>query len=118
GSDAVDAYLSRRFPGHTFPRELARTLERSTAGNPLFLTTLVDDLASQGLIREEEGHWKLVLDVEDVAARRPDSIRRLIDTQIDRLGAVEQRILEVAGVAGMTFTAAVVASALDADADG
>ena len=118
GSDAVAAYLSKRFPGHTFPRELARTLERSTAGNPLFLTTLVDDLTSQGLIREREGHWELLTDVEDVAARRPDSIRRLIDTQIDRLGAVEQRIVEVAGVAGMTFTAGVVANALDADADG
>jgi predicted ATPase/DNA-binding winged helix-turn-helix (wHTH) protein len=117
GEGGVDAYLSKRFPGHTFPWELSRTLERSTAGNPLFLTTLVDDLASQGLIREREGHWALLTDVEDVAARRPDSIRRLIDTQIDRLGAVEQRIIEVAGVAGMTFTAGVVANALDADAD-
>src|SRR6202000_1510884 len=79
GPEALDAYLSKRFPRHAFPRELARTLERSTAGNPLFLTTLVDDLASQGLIREREGRWELLTDVEDVAARRPDSIRRLID---------------------------------------
>jgi predicted ATPase/DNA-binding winged helix-turn-helix (wHTH) protein len=118
GSEAVDAYLSKRCPGHTFPPELADTLERSTGGNPLFLTTLVDELESQGLIRERGGRWELSTSVQDVAARHPDSIRRLIDTQIDRLGAGEQRILEVAGVAGMTFTAGIVAHTLDADADG
>jgi predicted ATPase len=35
--------------------------------------------------------------------------------QIDRLGAVEQRIAEVAGIAGMTFAAGVVAHALNLD---
>jgi predicted ATPase len=117
GSDAIDAYLSVRCPGHTFPSELARTLERSTGGNPLFLTTLVDDLKGQGLIREQGGIWGLSTSLQDLANRRPDSIRRLIDTQIDRLGAVEQRIVEVAGVAGMTFTAGVVAHALDENVD-
>ncbi len=118
GSDAVDLFVSRRCPGHTFPPELARTLERSTGGNPLFLTTLVDDLEGQGIIRQREGHWELSTTVSDVAARRPDSIRRLFDAQIDRLGAVEQRILEMAAVAGMTFTAGVVAHALEADSEG
>jgi DNA-binding winged helix-turn-helix (wHTH) protein len=118
GPAAVDFYLSKRFRGHVFPPELASILERSTDGNPLFLTTLVDDLEGQGLICKREGHWELSINVEDVAARRPDSIRRLIDTQIDRLRPVDQRIIEVAGVAGMTFTAGVVAHALNADPDG
>jgi DNA-binding winged helix-turn-helix (wHTH) protein len=116
-SCGVDAYLSKRYPGHEFPAELARTLERSTSGNPLFLTTLVDDLEREGNIRERLGHWELSTTVSDVAARRLDSIRCLIDLQIDRLGAVEQRIIEVAGIAGMTFTAGVVADALGADLD-
>lgn len=115
GSDAVDAYLSKRCPGHTFPRELARTLERSSGGNPMFLTTLVDDLEGRGLIRQQDGHWELSTSVQDIAARCPDSIRRLIDVQIDRLGAGEQRIVEVAGIAGMTFAAGVVAHALGAN---
>jgi DNA-binding winged helix-turn-helix (wHTH) protein len=116
-SDAVNAYLSQRCPGHAFPLELALTLERATGGNSLFLTTLVEDLEAQGLIRQEEAHWELSISVQDLAARRPDSIRRLIDAQIDRLGAFEQRIIEVAAVAGMTFAAGVVAQALEADLD-
>ncbi len=117
GVDAVGLYLSQRFPEHDFPPQLTPTVHRSTGGNPLFITTLVDDLEGKGLLRVRNGHWELSTSVEDVAARRPESIRRLIDTQIDRLPALEQRILETAAVAGATFTAGVVAHALDAEVD-
>ena len=117
GVEAVDTYLSRRFPDHGFPAKLTATIHHSTGGNPLFITTLVDDLEGKGLLRAREGRWELSTSVEDVAARRPDSIRRLIDTQIDRLPTLEQRILETAAVAGATFTAGVVAHTLDAEVD-
>ena len=117
GVDAIDAYLSRRFPSHRFPVDLAATVHRSTGGNPLFVTTLVDDLAAEGLLLARDGQWELSTSVEDVAARRPDSIRRLIDTQIDRLRCFAQRVVEAAAVAGASFTAGVVAYALDADVD-
>ncbi len=117
GAEAVDAYFAKRFARHRFPADLASTVHRSTGGNPLFITTLVDDLEGKGLLREREGQWELSTSVEDVAARRPESIRRLIDTQIDRLPAFEERIVEAAAVAGITFAAGVVAHALDADVD-
>jgi DNA-binding winged helix-turn-helix (wHTH) protein len=117
GVAGLEAYLKRRFQEHRFPSELTRTLAQTTRGNPLFVTTLVDDLVSQELIRTRDGNWELSTTVEDVAARRPDGIRRLIDTQIDRLSAADQRIIEAGAIAGMTFTVAVVAHALDADAD-
>jgi predicted ATPase/DNA-binding winged helix-turn-helix (wHTH) protein len=117
GSDAVDEYLSKRYPDHTLPADFAIALEQATAGNPLFLATFVDDLEGQRLLRVEDGQWRLSTTVQDVAARRPDSVRRLVDTQIDRLSALEQRIIEVAGVAGMTFRSGVVAHALEADVD-
>jgi len=119
GFDAedVDAYLNARFPGHRFSPELASTLLQSTGGNPLFVATLADDLETRGLIARRDDVWQLTTSVEDVAARRPDGIVRLIDTQLDRLGAIEQRIIEAASLAGMTFTAGVVASALAEDPD-
>jgi hypothetical protein len=117
GADAVDAYLSRRFPGHRFPIDFAPTVHRSTGGNPLFVTTLIDELAGKHLLLERDGRWQLSTSVEDVAARRPDSVRRLLDTQIGRLPAFEQRVVETAAVAGASFTAGVVAHALDADVD-
>jgi len=116
-TETLSAYLVARFPRNLFPSELTSTLAQATGGNALFVTTLVDELEGQGLIEARDGGWALSTSVEDVAARRPDGIRRLIDTQIDRLGALEQRVIEAAAVAGMTFTATVVAHALDDDTD-
>ena len=114
----IDAYLAKRFRGHAFPSALRSTIHRSTGGNALFVVTIVEDLASRGRIRQEaDGRWALAIDVEEVAAQRPDSVVRLIDTQIDRVGTAEQRILEAASVVGATFTADVVAYALDASVD-
>lgn len=118
GEDAVGAYLARRFPGHRFPVDFAPTVHRSTGGNTLYVTTLIDELADEQLLLERDGRWELSTSIEDVAARRPDSIRRLLDTQISRLPALEQRVVEAAAVAGFSFTAGVVAHALDADVDG
>jgi len=116
-TEALDGYLTQRFGGHRFPPELARTLAQTTGGLPLFVTTFVDDLEAQGLIVARDGGWDLTIPVDQVAARRPDGVRRLINTQIDRLGAPEQRVIEAAAVAGTTFTAGAVAHALDADVD-
>jgi DNA-binding winged helix-turn-helix (wHTH) protein len=115
--DDVGAYLDRRFPNHSFPRKLRGTIHRTTGGNPLFVVRIVEDLAARGMIAETDDGWTLAIPVERVAAQRPDGILRLIDTQIDRLGAAEQRILEAASLAGSTFTADAIAQALDAAVD-
>jgi DNA-binding winged helix-turn-helix (wHTH) protein len=116
-SRAVGAYLTRRYPGHSFPSRLADELGQSTGGNALFVTTLVDEWEARGLLREHHGQWELSSTVQHMATVRPDSIRRFIDAQIDRLSTLQQRIVEIGGIAGMTFTAGVVAHALDTDAD-
>ena len=114
---SLEAYLEKRFAGHGFPPEFARTIHRMTGGNPLFVVTLLEDLSSRGMVGETDGGWTLLAEISHVSAQRPDGIRRLLDTQIDRLGTMEQRILEAASVAGLTFTAGVVAHALDAGID-
>jgi tetratricopeptide (TPR) repeat protein len=115
--DAVAEYVDARFAGHRFPRELASTVYRTTGGNPLFVVTLCDDLEARQMIRSVDGRWELTTSVEDVASRRPDSIRRLLDLQIDRLSVTEQRIVEAGSVAGNTFAAGVVAQALSMAVD-
>jgi len=107
----VDHYLARRFPGHALPPELAGVLHRSTEGNPLFLVNTVDDLIHQGRLRELEGRWRLTGPVEDVAARAPETLWQLVETQVDRLTADEQEVLVAASVAGVEFSAALTAAA-------
>ena len=107
----VDQYLAGRFPGHALPPELAGVLHRSTEGNPLFLVSTVDDLIDQGRLRELEGRWGLVGPVEELAARAPETLWQLVETQLDRLTADEQEVLVAASVAGVEFSAALTAAA-------
>jgi predicted ATPase len=107
----VDEYLSRRFPAHELPAELAPVLHRNTEGNPLFLVSTIDDLIGQGQLREVDGQWRLAGPAGDIAARAPEPLWRLVEKQVERLTADEQAVLVAASVAGAEFSAAVVGAA-------
>jgi tetratricopeptide (TPR) repeat protein len=78
---------------------------------------LLGDLEQRGLLKLVDGRWQLTIAAEDVAAYHPDTVTRLIDSQIDRLEPDDQRVLEAASIAGMVFASAVVAFALGLDPD-
>ena len=114
---AVAEYLAQRFSGPRFPEALAGTLHQMTGGNPLFTVAVVDDLESRKMVASVDGVWQLSASVAEVAKRRPDTVRQLIDIQIDRLKSIEQRVLEAASLAGGQFAAGSVAHALELPAD-
>jgi DNA-binding winged helix-turn-helix (wHTH) protein/predicted ATPase len=115
GQEAVSKYLSLRFLTNRFPAELAGLIHERTEGNPLFMVNAVDYLAAEGLIVEYQGRWQLVVDIEKVEVGVPDSIKRMIEKQLDHLDAEQQRTLEAASVAGAEFSALAVAAALGED---
>jgi predicted ATPase/class 3 adenylate cyclase len=116
--DAVEQYLSRRFTTAALPTGLSQTIYRRTGGNPLFIVNMVDYLARQGVMVEEGGKWTVqAATAEAVEQGVPDTLRQLIERQIDRLHEAEQRMLEVASVAGVEFTAAAVAAGLQFTVD-
>jgi DNA-binding winged helix-turn-helix (wHTH) protein/predicted ATPase len=111
----VAAYLNARFPLSALPAEVARVLHQRTEGNPLFLVNMVSDLVAQGMLVEVEGCWTLQHGIEAIDSRVPESIRQLVTKQSERLPRAEQQVLEAASVAGMEFSAAAVAAALETD---
>jgi DNA-binding winged helix-turn-helix (wHTH) protein/tetratricopeptide (TPR) repeat protein len=113
----VAEYLAQRFSNSRFPAELAGTIHRMTGGNPLFTIAVVDDLESRQMIRPVDGRWQVTVSAAEVAKRRPDTVRQLIDIQMDRLKSNEQRTLEAASLVGAQFAAGSVAHALDLRAD-
>ncbi len=115
----VIQYLAARFAR---PESQAAGLEawgrfvhRHTDGNPLFMITLVDDLMGRGVIGEAVSQQPWPAPPISLAGGLPESLRQLIDHQLDRLRPEERRVLEAASVAGMEFSAAVVAAATDTD---
>ena len=114
---AVAQHLAVRFPANTFPTELAALIHERTEGNPLFMVNTIDYLVSERLIEPDHGGWRMSAAIDTVKVGVPDSIRHLIETQIDRLDAGDQRILEAASVTGAEFSVASVSAALESDAD-
>jgi tetratricopeptide (TPR) repeat protein len=84
------------------------------SGNPLFIVHLLEHLQSCGRLFERNGGWTLDLETAG-RAFVPDKLRMLVEDQVDRLGLERRRLLEIAGVVGGTFTAALVAHAARQD---
>lgn len=114
---ALAECLAQRFRGSRFPDTLAGIIHRMTGGNPLFAVAVIDDLERRRMIRPVGAGWRLEVSVAEVASRRPDTVRQLIDIQMDRLSATEQRILEAASLVGARFAAGSVGHALELPAD-
>jgi class 3 adenylate cyclase/tetratricopeptide (TPR) repeat protein len=77
-----------------------RILE-AAEGNPLFVEEMLRMLADDDLLRREEGRWKPVRDLSDLAV--PPSINALIGARLDRLGQGERAVTRRASVIGKVF---------------
>jgi DNA-binding winged helix-turn-helix (wHTH) protein/tetratricopeptide (TPR) repeat protein len=109
---AVTEYLHERFVGHAFPSELARVINRRTEGNPLFMVSVVEDLVARGLIVMRDERWEMRAVLEEVEVGVPESLRQMIERRMGQLGEDERQVLAAGSVAGMEFSAASVAAAL------
>ncbi len=100
-ADAVRAYLQARF-GDVSPAVVRFVADRSD-GNPLFMTALADHLCAAGPLDtgREPG---------DVGI--PDTLRGMIERQLETLTPFARSLLEVASVAGVEFATQSVVAAL------
>ena len=121
----IGQYVTARFANHAERPEhteavssfqaLVQPIYHSTGGNPLFMVNIVEDLMNRGVVGTVEGEWTLQETPGDIAIEIPDNLRQMLLKQIERLSTDEQRLLEVASVAGTDFSAAAVAVGLDAE---
>lgn len=112
----IAADLALRLPG-ALPGFLPSLLLDLTEGNPLFLTALVDDLLTRGMLRREETGWSLGVEQTALAEHVPKGLLTAVEPQLARLSAAELGVLEAASIAGMTFDSQAIASALGVDAE-
>src|SRR5262249_4506865 len=81
----ISVYLAHRFGGHAFPAELTRAVHQRTDGNPLFMVGVVDELVALRVLEPTDDRWRLRSPVGEIARVVPDSLRALVEKQIDRL---------------------------------
>src|SRR5262245_34810095 len=95
-------------------RQLAQEIHRRTEGNPLFVVNVVHDIVRRGGLEQVEEQWVMTPRADAAAARLPESLRQMVERQLDDLGDAERGVLEVASVAGAEFSATAVAVGLEA----
>lgn len=111
--NVVTQYLAARFPEHQFPGSLRRAIYQRTEGNPLFMVTLLEFLCNETMIAEDQGIWKLRVNLAEVEKGIPGNLRQLIEKQVERLSPDERTVLDAASVAGMECSSVAIASGLD-----
>jgi hypothetical protein len=116
-ADDVTRYLTQRYAQHQFPAGLGAAIHQRTDGNPLFVVNMVEYLVTQGVIAEVDGCWRLRTGLEEVRRGVPETLRQLIEKHIERLDDEQQRLLEVASIVGVTFSATAVAAGLQVEAE-
>jgi predicted ATPase len=110
---AVAEYVGVCFPG--VPAKLARLVYRRTDGNPLFMVNLTDYLVAKEFIVQVNDRWKLKDRPGEVGV--PESLRAMIERQVERLSPQDQRMLEAASVAGLEFSDVLVGDVLEKDCE-
>jgi DNA-binding winged helix-turn-helix (wHTH) protein/tetratricopeptide (TPR) repeat protein len=109
----IAQYLAAESPGGAIPEALVGVVYRHSEGNPLFMAAVLEHLTGRGFIASENGGWQLRRPLEDIHLEVPERLRQLVEAQVDRLPAAEQRTLEAASVVGATFSASNTAAAAD-----
>jgi tetratricopeptide (TPR) repeat protein len=107
----IAEYLAIESRGLDLPEGLAGLIYRHSEGNPLFMVAVLEHLRERKLITEEDGRWKTTLPIEEIEVQAPDNLGQIIETQIARLSKEQQQALEVASIAGSTFSVTVTAAA-------
>jgi len=110
---AITAYLAARFPLGLLPTRLAQVLYQRTEGNPLFVVSILQDWLARSIVTQSEGTWIFQGNIEALLHETPEEIRQVVINQGMRLPSETRHVLEAASVAGMEFSAAEVAAALE-----
>ncbi len=102
---AESAELVEALAGAVPAASVLEVIERQAEGNPLFITELVSELAS-------DGHDLTRPDTAAAALAVPESVRELTERHLVRLSAAANRVLHMAAVLGDGFTLEELSAAL------
>jgi predicted ATPase len=84
-----------------FPTELQAALMDKAEGVPLFIEEVINTLLDLGVLRRENGEYRLVKSLSEV--RVPDTIQGIIMARLDHLGDEGKGIVQLASVIGRQF---------------
>jgi DNA-binding winged helix-turn-helix (wHTH) protein/tetratricopeptide (TPR) repeat protein len=113
-SDVVD-YVTAEFSPGNVPPTLGPLIHRHSDGNPLFMVAMLDHLRQQGVLSQVDGHWTMTVPLADVDPGVPETLRQMLEMQLQHASDAEQLLLKCASVSGQHFSGWSVATMLESD---
>ena len=110
---SVAEYLRRELGAEELPVGLSSLIHQHSAGNPLYMTAILDHLRAQRVLRSQNGSVVLSQPIDKIEVGVPDGLASAIHLQLDRLADEDRRLLEAGSTAGTIFPAWAAAAALD-----
>jgi DNA-binding winged helix-turn-helix (wHTH) protein len=110
---AIEAYVATRFGSADLAVALADRLEEQSAGNPLFLRTLVEELIARGALEHTPSGWRLGTGATAMLDELPQTLRAFIAGELGDMTGPSRDVVEAASVAGIECTAVELAAALE-----
>jgi len=115
-TEDVAEYVTLAYPKSDLPRPFAELIHRHSDGNPLFVRALLDHLVQVGVLSHRTSRWSLTVPIEQIEPGVPDTLQRMLETQLERLTTDERQLLSAASVVGQNFTAWSVSALLSLSA--
>ncbi len=112
----VAAYLNAEFRPNDLPETLSGLIFRQSDGNPLFMVAMLDHLVKTGVLSLVHGRWTLARTLNDGSPGMPDTLKQMLELQLQHASEPERQLLAAASVAGQTFTQWAVETMLPEDA--
>ena len=112
----VEEYVAAAFSPGDVGTGIAAYVHRHSDGNPLFMIAMLDHLAERGLLSQLDGRWRLTVPLEQLDPGVPETLKQMLQMQLQHASEAEQQLLKCASVAGQQFTAWSAAAMLEEEA--
>jgi class 3 adenylate cyclase len=89
--------------GSALPQGLRDVIVERAEGNPFLIEELLATMIDRGLLRSEDGAWRMAALPEDFGV--PDTVQAVVAARIDLLEPADKQALQAASVIGRTFWA-------------
>ena len=114
---AVSEYLRRELRSEKLPSGLSSLVHQHSAGNPLFMTAVLEHLRTQNMFRMDDGQLNLRIPLSEIELGVPEGLAGIIEFQLEKLSDGDRRLLEAGSIAGTIFPAWAAAAALERTID-
>src|ERR1700734_3311381 len=106
----VEEDLAVQSPAGHPPPGLSAFVRRHSEGNPLFMVAALEHMAKRSLLTCVHGRWELRMPLEQIEFEVPEDLRHMIEAQLEPLSAQEQSALELASIAGASFSSNIISA--------